>query len=111
MNYKMLDQQKAERRKILIEGKKQHYKQIIARIYKKYRITAIGIEVLGITETGEGEVDILYKTVNRNKSIDIKEISIKKKENKTMFKIIKPEENSICASRDFWLFKEDIQEG
>lgn len=82
---------------------------MIARIYKKYRITAIGIEVLGITETGEGEVDILYKTVNRNKSIDIKEISIKKKENKTMFKIIKPDSQTIEVNTDFWLFKEDME--
>lgn len=106
----MLDLKKEERRKQLIESKRQHYKQIIARIYKKYRITAIGIDVLGITEREYGEGDILYKTVNRDKSIEIREISIKKKENKTMFKITKPEENSICASRDFWLFKEDMED-
>lgn len=107
----MLDLKKEELRKQLIEIKKQHYKQIIGQIYKKNVIPIIGIEVLGITESNKvaGEGDILYKVTKRDRSKETYEVSIKKKENKTLYKITKPDSQTIEVNTDFWLFKEDME--
>ena len=104
----MLDQQKAERRKILIEGKKQHYNNILKKIISKEKIRNITkIEILGITE-GNEKTFILYKAKIEGKE-EIYELRIKNQEK--AYKIEKPEsKNYIEASNGFWLFKEDMED-
>lgn len=81
------------------------------KIIKKYRVYGIvKIDILGITEVGLGEGDILYKTLTRDKKVEIRAIDIRKENDKTMFKIRKPEDKEIKSSTDFWLFSEDTED-
>lgn len=102
-----LDKQNKER---IIAEKKHQYRQVLMRIFKRQNNTDISqLNILGITETGLSEGEILFKC-KRDSKQETYVIRIQTIEGKKMYKITKPAEEYIEASKDCWLFIEDVED-
>jgi len=112
MKRRYTPEQEKEQRQIIIQKKSIQYRAFVLQTLKKFKYpNVLKMEILGITEIGVNEADILYEVSQREGKVK-KKIQLMETRNRSgrlMFKIITPEKREIDSSTDFWMFLEDYE--